>query len=87
MEKEDRRQTRPLPPPLPMMQVNVIRRATPETESEPSGPGGVSSEATGAASQNGTGQPDMDELADKVYRRIRERLRLERERFGAFRYR
>jgi hypothetical protein len=68
-----------------MMQVNVIRRATPETESEPSAPGGVSSEAT--ASQDETGQPDMDELADKVYRRIRERLRLERERFGAFRYR
>jgi len=87
MEKEDRRQTRPPPSPLPMMQVNVIRRATAETESEPSGPGGVSSEATGAASQDETGQPDMDELADKVYRRIRERLRLERERFGAFRYR
>jgi len=68
------------------MQVNVIRR-TAETEGESTGLSGVSGEATGVASQNGTGQPDMDELADKVYRRIRERLRLERERFGSFRYR
>ncbi|HUV94375.1 MAG TPA: hypothetical protein VMX14_06025, partial [Anaerolineae bacterium] len=86
-EKEDRRQNRPVPPPTPAMQVNVVRRSMAETEEMASGPGGASSEATGAASQGETGQPDMDELADKVYRRIRERLRLERERFGAFRYR
>lgn len=78
----------PLRPPAgPFMQMNLIRRATAETEGESPVASGVTSEASGAASQDESDQPDIDELADKVYRRLRERLRLERERFGAFRYR
>jgi len=83
---DGRRATQPRPP-SPLVQMNVIRRVTAETEGASATPTGVTTEATGAASADETDQPDIDELADKVYRRIRERLRLERERFGGFRYR
>ena len=85
--REDRPPPRRLSPLSSLMQVNLIRRTTAETEGESAGPSGVTTEASGAASEEETAQPDLDELADKVYRRLRERLRLERERFGAFRYR
>ena len=85
--KTDQRRAQPLPPPSPVTQVNVIRRATAEAEGGVGVPAGVTAQTSGAASPEETSQPDIDELADKVYRRIRERLRLERERFGAFRYR
>lgn len=58
---------------LPALEVTVVRRQA-ETSQEPTTP--APEQGSGAAS------PDIEQLAEEVYRRIRERLRIERERRG-----
>lgn len=71
----------------PVLQVNLIQRvadtasaARPATEA----PG---EEAPPGAEREGTGEVDLARLTEEVYSRIRERLRVERERYGSSRRR
>jgi len=59
-----------------------VRRAV-EQEAPPSAPQAA---ARGEA-QPEANEPDMDELADRVFRKLREHLRVERERLGGTRLR
>lgn len=59
----------------PALQVTLVQRQA-EVTQESAAPAG---EAEGQPSAQ---QPDMDALAEEVYQRLRERLRVERERLG-----
>ena len=59
----------------PALQVTLVQRQA-EVTQESAPPTG------GAEEQPSVQQPDMDALAEEVYRRLRERLRVERERLG-----
>ena len=72
---------------VPVTQVSVVERVPDEaTAGTP-----VSDTAATGAEEPGVpqemGGPDLDRLAEEVYRRIRERLRIERERYGRLRHR
>jgi hypothetical protein len=49
--------------------------------------GATSAPATSPEGQAGEGGPDLDELAERVFRKLRDRLRVERERLGGTRIR
>lgn len=66
----------------PTIQVNLVRRqAAPAPADREEGANVGSPSAETAA----PGAPDVDQLAEEVYRRLRDRLRVERERYGAMR--
>jgi len=68
----------------PAVQVNLVRRqAAPATPARDESARPAPAQGEAASS----GAPDVDQLAEEVYRRLRERLRVERERYGAMRRR
>lgn len=63
----------------PLMQVQLVRRAA-EQAAAPAQTGATPARASEPTAQ--AAEPDLDRLAEEVYRRLRERLRVERERHG-----
>jgi hypothetical protein len=60
-------------PSIPALDVTLVRREADVTQASAEPP-----REQGAGAQ----QPDIEQLAEEVYRRLRERLRVERERLG-----
>ena len=71
---------------LPVAQVSLVRRVEQASASTPTArpaePGAGATEAPPTPGAEASAQPNQDRLAEEVYRRLRERLRVERERYG-----